>query len=261
MRHTIHVAMALGAALLLGGCYTPRAQKDPDAIETPLQVEQPVPGAVITGTTPELAWVRPVFETTEGEIAAGIAFAAVVEEHGVMLTAHHLFGPAGGLEREYTNSEIKLLVSAVVGTNPNEESLIMGGVPLELEGAAAMREGAISNDMAVFPLLPGTKTHALPLADALPKIGERIWMVCQVVGGAQEQMRHAAIVQEATLDMVSYVFEEPVNLQATSGAPLINAKGEVVAMNLGGQTEGGKVMGIGNPGASMRSRLLTVLMK
>jgi hypothetical protein len=42
-----------------------------------------------------------------------------------------------------------------------------------------------------------------------------------------------------------------INLGGTSGAPVLNAASEVVAINLGGGENGGKVFGMGNPCTSV----------
>jgi hypothetical protein len=60
--------------------------------------------------------------------------------------------------------------------------------------------------------------------------------------------KHGATVVAADSDAVGYKFDKPIELQATSGAAVVDAQGHVVAINLGGLTdESGAVIGIGNP--------------
>ncbi|MCH9688453.1 MAG: serine protease [Deltaproteobacteria bacterium] len=215
------------------------------------------PTIEILGTTPEEAWVRPTFVTTDQPLSAGTAFVCEVVpgQPPLLLSAQHLFGPAGGLAREYAWSEMKTLVQGAEGYDAHGNRVVTAGPPLTIEGAEAMSEERVDADIAAFPLLAPTRVHALPLASAMPTNGDPVWLVAEVMGAAPSTLRHRATIQEVAPTHLVYVFDDAIELRATSGAPVINAAGQVVAINLGGGDEGGKTFGIGNPAPSILARV------
>lgn len=211
----------------------------------------------ILGSEPEGAWVRPAFFAAGAEFSAGTAFVCVVDEGESpwMLTAQHLFGPAGGLSQELAWSEMPTAVESARGFDSDGRRVLTAGPPLAIEGAKAMSEVAIDNDIAAFPLRPPTQIHALPLATELPSVLDKVWLVGNVLGVDPRKQRFAAVVVEVSDTSMVYAFDAPLELTATSGAPVVNERGEVVAMNLGGGEQDGKTLGVGNPAPAIRARV------
>jgi hypothetical protein len=115
-------------------------------------------------------------------------------------------------------------------------------------------------DVAAFPLdTAKAPIHPvrLKLAAAAPKVGDSVWLLAQVPEGAPpSQLLHHAVVRSSTDQALQYAFDNVgLNLQGTSGAPVVNAAGEVVGTNLGGGTLPGKLIGVGNSLASLRALL------
>jgi S1-C subfamily serine protease len=70
-----------------------------------------------------------------------------------------------------------------------------------------------------------------------------------------------AVVRKSSDSELEYIFDDKkINLAGTSGAPVLNVAGEVVAINLGGGEEGGRFVGMGNPCNSI-SNLLKAAIK
>lgn len=260
-------------SLLFAGAVAAACQLTPPpaAVEPPSTVPESAPRTLVApepevaepstveimGASPEGAWVRPEFITQDQTLSAGTGFICEVDpgEPPLLLTAQHLFGPAGGLPRDYLWSEMASLVEGGAGYDSEGRRVVTAGPPLTIEGAKAMSADAVDTDIAAFRLVPPTSVHALPLAAALPAVGDPVWLVGQVIDADPAQQRHAAVVAEVSPKHLVYVFDNVVELRATSGAPVINGAGEVVAINLGGGEEDGKTFGIGIPSSSIRTRV------
>jgi len=68
-------------------------------------------------------------------------------------------------------------------------------------------------------------------------VGERIWLACQPAGSSQAATLYPIRVLEVKEGLMLLGKHEALRmdqLRATSGAPIVNAKGEVVAVNIGG---------------------------
>ena len=79
---------------------------------------------------------------------------------------------------------------------------------------------------------------SLKLAPTQPKLGDTVWLVAQLVSGApKDKLLFKAKVSRVQDLALNYVVDDPdgtFELRATSGAPVVNERGEVVAVNLAG---------------------------
>jgi hypothetical protein len=213
-------------------------------------------------TDPLDALFRPAFRTLEGDIIAGTAFLCRLDANGELLlvTAHHLFGIGGGMRRDYLPEELPKAIFAVDAWSLSHAQPLSARTPLTIPGAAPMSNDAIGRDVAAFVLsTPPDGAHVLSVATAPPPVEARVTLLAEVIGGTT--LRHPATVAEVGLDYVAYVFDEPsVEIRATSGAPVVDEHGDVVAINLGGgTTQDGRSYGIGNPVSSFVPMLRAAL--
>lgn len=184
------------------------------------------------------------------EFDAGTAFVAEASPgQPLLLTAQHLFGPDGGLEKpvlwsrmdkEYPKAEGVLIGSKDVGAS--------GSSVLLLPGAHGMDDNSAEFDLAAYKLDGAPKADVLKLAKKDARVGDIVYMNSHSIGWTP-----AEVVSVEKTKLV-YRYFLPGNLQGTSGAPVVNAEGEVVAMNLGGWTEK-STFGIGNRVESIRKLL------
>ncbi|WP_437475733.1 trypsin-like peptidase domain-containing protein [Sorangium sp. So ce1014] len=212
---------------------------------------------------PRGAIVRPEFDTAEGRISAGTAFfAAIPGQAGPLgLTAHHLFGTAGGLEREVSATELGQLVRAVYfsGIDAGEEGLQRAGSMVVLPSAGHSQEaGDWSTDVAAFRAPASFSPRALRLAPRNAAPGEDVWLVAEVLGGTSAgQHLHRARVVHSKPMLLAYQFEDTtLELRATSGAPVVNARGEVVGLQVSGGPDGDVLWGNAHPVESLRAHLM-----
>jgi hypothetical protein len=204
----------------------------------------------------ETAVYRPTFTTTEGEQASGTAFAARLSSTSpvLLVTAHHLFGADGGFDREYAWNELPKLVSRVTATSIEKSPTVTAGPPIAIDGATKYSQTGMGGDVAAFVVSAPADAPALAFATARPAEGAQVWLISKVEGSTE--LRHRAVVAQADDEVLAYVFDNAsIQLRATSGAPVVDAAGDVVAINIAGGSQDGKTIGFGNPAWSVSKRL------
>lgn len=204
-------------------------------------------GAVVAATEPSKTVAdtlcRPTFELKDQPLSAGTAF--LMETGGekqpvVLVTAHHLLGPMGGLPTEIAWSDVPKTVKRATCKSIKNAAQTWVGMPLAIPGAASFnnqtKEGL--RDIALLTLQGKTTVKPLKLAATQPKVGDPVWLVAQLVSGApKEKLLFKARVARVQDLALNYVIEDPegtFELRATSGAPVVNERGEVIAVNIAG---------------------------
>ena len=201
------------------------------------------------------ALLRPTFDTREGVSSAGHAF--LIHHNGatVLVSAHHILGPAGGLKHPIAWDHVPAAVNKVTATSGDKT--VTSTRALAIEGARALEPRDPSADLSAFLVDDAAGVPALELADTMPKTGDYVWLFAEVIGVANRgRTLHRGSVSAVTDKELRYIFADTeLKLQATSGAAVLDAKGKVVAVNLGGGANVGVVFGVGNPATSVRARL------
>ena len=217
--------------------------------------------AASTAPTPTStdALFRPIFTTPQGPLNAGTAFIARLDhcEAPVLLTAIHLFGPGGGLPQPMSADDVKHGVSQaeLTGFGRNAKHMLFEVDSLTPENATpcCTSERMVGvGDVAAFTAPARLKPIALPLAPDIAVAGDRVTLLAPLVGGADAGLRHDAVVIGMRDGFLLYKFDDPaIPLRATSGAPVVDAAGRVVAINLTGghlsKDDPAAMIGGGNP--------------
>lgn len=217
----------------------------------------PPPGAPQIGKTVAL---RPTIIPKKGKpVSAGTAVAVRTApgKPAVLITALHLFGPSGGMQKNIAPGELDAQIREIWLAPVGGKRRIVARAKGAVRKTGPALSDAVPNvagDLAAFKLHPKSAVNALPLATQSLKFGDWVWLVGDVVdhepqtqrlfpGRAWIPSKEATVVQ----------FKEEFKLQAFSGAPLINAKGEVVGILIGGGERDG--FAIINPVDSIRGHL------
>ena len=213
---------------------------------------------------------QPSFATSAGnEFQAGkVVVAKVPSAPGGLLglSCIHIFGPAGGLPSQIASDALPkfLKKTTLIAADGGRTEI---GAPLPVPGAHPfVSDGRSmpnpSSDLSVFRAPVELASYALELATGEPAVGDRVWLLARLIEGAPPDVYlHPAHVRLANEKILVYEFENNrLNLTATSGAPVVNAQGKIVALNIGGGLSGGKLNVFGNPIVSVRKKIDATLL-
>lgn len=213
--------------------------------------------------------LRPSFTTSLGPVNAGSAFAVKRGERTVLVTALHLLGPAGGLKAQVETARLAEVVQSIsvrgAFTGEGKPPVAVATKILAVPGAHPMGDDA-AGDILVFELAQKTGLDRLQVRDtpklapgalaaAAPSVGDAVWLVAKVRGG-DDRAHPAKVVQIDDKWLFYEIHQADLDLAGTNGAPIVNAAGEVVGIQLGGGVmEDGKLVGAANPWAAVRKAL------
>lgn len=228
------------------------------------------PAAPAAPTVAEGFVIRPTFFTDTGSFIAGTAFAVQQGERTVVLTAYHLFGPAGGLPAEVAPAEVGKVVREVLLRDAWSDKIIgRTERALLLDDAATLSTDA-ARDLVVFPLAPVdpsnvgarlgmVKLQAGRLAEKAPKVGDVVYLAAARTGAA-DRVYPAKIVEVAPAGLYYQLDASTLDMTGMSGAPLLAADGTILGMHLGGGLmDDGALIGVANPASNLRSRITKAL--
>lgn len=202
---------------------------------------------------------RPEFETKDGVFSAGTAFAIKMqnEENPIIITALHLFGPAGGLEKNISARELPSFVSQVLLYDLFDGSYIGHAKETIFIPDAKPFVKSFNTDVAAFVDVSAENLSMLILSDKTISLGEPVWLLASVYSGEPSHKKlHKAMVVESNNENLIFLYENSeIDLTATSGAPILNKRGEVVGINISGGMLHGKLYGAANPASSIKKLL------
>lgn len=193
---------------------------------------------------------RPDFDTRAGDIQAGTCF--LVERPGQpgqwLLTAQHIFGAAGGLDHEVPHDQMPTFAKRA-----GFEDLLKGGRQSSSVEGLRIEDGL---DLAAFRTAFKAKVAPRRLAAANPVKGEVIWLVARLGGQPAEKLLHRGVVTEVWPDQLKCAFDTTdLATRGASGAPYVNARGDVVGLHTGSFKNPGKAEGALVPVESLRRAL------
>lgn len=198
---------------------------------------------------------RPQYQTTAGLFSAGTAFTIEVEDEPsvLMLTAQHVFGPPGGLKKEIKKSAMRDFVQE------GALECFIRKLPMFARLEALPGSGA-GVDVAVFRTNLRDAAAPRRIAAKNPRRGETLWLAAELPGQPAERHLFRCTVTQVGGDQMQCRFDDGnLSLRGSSGAPYLNAAGEVAGMALGGMERPGSVVGTAIPAEPLGRAVLRAL--
>lgn len=188
------------------------------------------------------------YETEVGVFSAGTAFVVQPEysEERLLLTAHHVFGPPGGLAWQLTGEEVGDFVEGGTLYDAFTLEVCEGTIDQVLVIPQAEPLPNMAYDLAAFVLKDDE--GSVPLSFGLDTLdnGEMVYLLAPTKETKSKKIQvHEAYVMNQTDTELYYAFKTPEDFTGTSGAPVVNKQGEVVAIHLGGGEQFGMTIGAG----------------
>jgi len=178
--------------------------------------------------------LKPEFTSAEFTYRAGSSFIVNYEGNNLLLTAHHLFGPAAGLHKRYSRKELASL-------DPSVRAFLFDSGELHTESNQFVpvnddteyKRGDATQDLAIFKI-DNIQLDSLTLAKTAPSKGEVVYLYARLKNDSSDDtLLHSATVTESSGQILEYRYHNRfLDPRATSGAPVLNQSGEVVGLNV-----------------------------
>jgi len=210
--------------------------------------------------------VRPIFSSGLDYIIGSCGF--IVQEAGVnlSLTALHVLDELIKIKKIDVNESIKSSIALTEAvekidfydvTTPNWMLHHLGHANRMLilpEAKLHEEEPNSSNDIAVFQLENLGQLNPGTLAKNIPQVGENIWLA--YIDLSREKKLFSGVVVEVTKDVFIYRLKKSgMIFKGSSGSPILNKFGEIVAIHCGSGRYSGCEFGHGNHVENIRRHI------
>ena len=215
------------------------------------------------------ALCTPAFSTRFGNFGAGTAF--LLRKPQQLVSALHLFGAAGGLSESIAGKDLANTVTGATCQMWFGDDLHNFDRPWSLPKARPFDEKRTAADVVFFPSLGNRDLkEGLVFATEPPRVGEKVWLLGRPLSGGEpnksrdsdtanksrdsdtvNKYAYAARVIDVEKGWLAMSYENTnIVLSGTSGGPIVNAQGEVVAINAAGFPSEHRLIGLGTSTAA-----------
>ena len=190
-----------------------------------------------------------------GKSAAGKAWCAKVGDKTLAITALHLLGPDGGIPKQIPASRVSSWVRQV--------DFYSNGSKYFSSTKTLSKSGYVTNgpdftgDVVFFEAPDKMAESAFKLADKLPNLKDPVWVYTKVQGG--KVTAYPGIVINTSSIMLQVRLRRPIQVQATSGSPVLDKNGKVIGLLCAARPDKGIFMC--NPSTAILKRIKSDLKK
>jgi hypothetical protein len=190
----------------------------------------------------------PEFNTKAGTQSAGTA--SLIKLKGgtqtYVVSARHLLGPDGGFATQAPADQVPTFVQSIriesfTGGSHHYDvtGLLVPAKRLKADGGDPIDDMAIYQNHDTDP-----QDQAVALADTVPAVGTPVWVIARVRGGVPEgQILQSGVVKWNDKWLIIQFDNDNIITAGASGAPVLNAAGEVVGVYSGHSKEKGHMLG------------------
>ena len=222
---------------------------------TPIAPNKPSPSPPAAATAPSGPPTypddfvgNPEFNTTVGTESGGTASVVKLKDgtQSYIVSARHLLGPDGGFKTQAAAKDVPSFVQSIQidSFSGGDQHYDVTGllVPATRLKAAG---GAPIDDMAIYQNHDSTaQSQAVVLTDQMAPVGARVWVVAHVRGGVPEgQIMQPGTVKWNAKWLIIQFDDDGIMPAGASGAPALNAAGEVVGVYSNHINKDGHVLG------------------
>lgn len=209
--------------------------------------------------------VRPEFLSGYESTFAGYAFAVRYRDRTLILTALHVMDEMvrkknlnlrsdGVTGRELPPVIHKVNLYDVLAARWMVTDLGSAGPMLVLpEARLGILEPDSDRDIAAFHASDNPHLKPAELADRVPQPGEAVWLAATCP--EKNHLQKAVVVASLEKGLIFRFEDSAEKVKYTSGAPILNQEGQVVALNVGGGWFAGQRLGHGNHTLNIRRHL------
>lgn len=202
----------------------------------------------------EILYVQ--YQTTAGEFQAGTAFSIQTDysKEPILVTAHHLFGLAGGLDVQLNGDEISKFVIGGEILDMFSEKPSGAKIKESIIISDAEPSPDINKDVAAFKLNNAGNLKPFKVSETPCKKGDKLYLLASLWNNDKENENniYSGKCKSDSDGILYYELDKNFSTNGASGGPIVNEKGEVVAIHIGSDGNG---LYVGNSATSFSNMI------
>lgn len=183
----------------------------------------------------ELGW--PQFHLTNGDVhCAGKAFAVRwYRGRSLLLMPLHLLSPEAAYKRYISPQEVGREVASleILDLRSFQPIATAGKCLLKTGATVGQNSGDLSDDLMAFEAPTSSRLTPFNIFYGQVPVGTKVTVLASLKGSSDQPTRYTGVVASSKPVGISINMDRPLTALSCSGAPIVNAKNELVGMMVG----------------------------